>query len=319
MSRYRLYPPIEPFNSGYMKPDGLHEVYYEEVGNPNGIPVMFLHGGPGAGCGPVHRRFFDPQKYRVVLMDQRGCGRSKPLAEIKDNTTQNLISDIEQLRNLLHIDRWVVFGGSWGATLSLAYAQAHPERALAVVLRGVFLGRPSELDWFFEGIRNIFPEAQQELMSFLPEEERENYLQNYYRRLCDPDPAIHGPAADTWAKFEARCVLLEPNEVMVQEQTNADAALAISRLEAHYMINDLFLKEAPILENMHKIKDIPGFIVQGRYDAICPPVTAWEVHKAWPKSQLIMLNDAGHSASEPSITRNLVKIMDYLKTELLEA
>lgn len=316
MSRHRLYPPIEPYNHGILEPDGPHKIYWEECGNPKGIPVVFLHGGPGAGCNPMHRRFFDPQKYRIVLFDQRGCGRSRPIGCIENNTTQSLIEDIERLRTLLGVEAWVAFGGSWGSTLSLAYAQAHPDRCLALVLRGIFLGRQSELDWFFTGVKHIFPEHQKDLMDFLPVEERKEYLANYYRRLCDPDPAVHAPAADVWAKFESRCVTLAPSDEAIIQQTTADEALAISRIEAHFMINNMFLEEAELLNKIDKIKHLPGYIVQGRYDAICPPVSAWDLHNIWPNSNMTMLHDAGHSASEASITRNLVRVMDELKTKL---
>ena len=316
MSRHRLYPPIEPYNHGILEPEGPHKVYWEECGNPEGIPVVFLHGGPGAGCNPMHRRFFDPQRYRIVLFDQRGCGRSRPVGCVENNTTQSLIEDIERLRELLNIDAWIAFGGSWGSTLSLAYGQAHPDQCLALVLRGIFLGRKSELDWFFYGVKHIFPEHQQDLLNFLPQEERKDYLANYYRRLCDPDPSIHGPAADVWAKFEARCVTLAPSDETVIQQSSADEALAISRIEAHFMINNMFLEEAELLIKIDKIKHLPGYIIQGRYDAICPPVSAWELHNVWPNSKLSMLHDAGHSASEPSITRNLVRVMDELKVKL---
>ncbi len=317
MSRHRLYPPIEPYNQGILSPEGPHRVYWEECGNPHGIPVVFLHGGPGAGCNPMHRRFFDPQKYRVILFDQRGCGRSLPTGCVENNTTQSLIEDMEILRHLLGVDKWIAFGGSWGSTLALAYAQAHPDVVLALVLRGIFLGRKAELDWFFNGVKHIFPEHQNELMNFLPEEERDAVLPNYYTRLCDPDPTIHGPAADVWAKFEARCVTIEPSKEAVIEQSTPAESLAIARIEAHFMINNLFVKEAQLLENMPKISHIPGYIIQGRYDAICPPISAWELHKSWPSSELTMLHDAGHSASEPSITRHLVRVMDSLKTKLV--
>ncbi|MTI10352.1 prolyl aminopeptidase [Curvivirga aplysinae] len=312
MSRHRLYPPIEPYNHGHLRPDGHHEIYWEEVGTPTGIPVVFLHGGPGAGCNPMHRRFFNPQYYRVILMDQRGCGRSRPNGSLENNTTQDLIEDLENLRDLLGIESWIVFGGSWGSTLALAYAQAFPDRMKALVLRGVFCGRQQELDWFFHGVKHVYPEAQEKLQNFLPVDEQDDILGNYYKRLCDPDPSIHGPAARVWAVFEASCVALEPDMKAIENMINPEADLAISRLEAHYMINDLFLNNVPILENMHKIQHLPGYIVQGRYDAICPPVTAYELHNNWPKSELTMLHDAGHSASEPSIAQNLVKIMDKL-------
>src|SRR3954471_21380982 len=252
-----LFPPLAPIRSGMLAVDDLHTIYWEEVGNPDGIPVIFLHGGPGAGLSPQHRRFFDPEQYRVILFDQRGAGKSLPLGERRNNTTQLLIEDIERLRALFNIEQWIVFGGSWGSTLALAYGEAHPERCLGFVLRGIFLCRQSEIDWFLYGLRHIFPEAWQKFTAPLPEAERADLLEGYFKRLMDPDPAIHMPAARAWGVYEGSCSTLLPSPETVRAFAGDVLALGLARMEAHYFVNDIFLPENQLLANIHKLRKIP--------------------------------------------------------------
>ncbi len=305
-----LYPPLAPFATGTLAVDPPHLLYWEQSGNPKGQPAVFLHGGPGAGASADHRRFFDPARYRTVIFDQRGSGRSRPLGETKDNTTQALIADIEALRRHLDIERWVVFGGSWGSTLALAYAQAHPDRTKALVLRGIFLGRPLELDWFFQGMGFVFPEEWQRLRGFLPAEERDDLLTNYHRRLIDPDPAVHLPAARMWARYEGACSTLMPSPQTLTAYAQDAMALSLARMEAHYFVNRLFLRDNQLLEEIDRIRHIPGAIVQGRYDMVCPPITAEALHQAWPEASYHIVPDAGHSAMEPGTRRRLVAACD---------
>jgi proline iminopeptidase len=305
-----LYPPIAPYASGMLDADGLHRLYWETSGNPGGIPVLFVHGGPGSGCAPRQRQFFDPSRYRIILFDQRGCGRSTPHGELADNTTPHLITDMEALRRELGVEAWLVFGGSWGSTLALAYAEAHPARCLGLVLRGIFLCRKSEIDWFLYGIRAFFPEAQRQLASFIPEAERGDLLAAYHRRLTDPDPAVHQPAACQWATFEASCSTLLPCPELVSAFGSDRTALSLSRIEAHYFVNDIFLPDDSLLANLGRIRAIPAIIVQGRYDAVCPIVSADELARAWPEARYVIVADAGHSAFEPGIARELVAACD---------
>jgi proline iminopeptidase len=305
-----LYPPIEAHASGWLETGSVHRVYWEVSGNPAGIPVVFIHGGPGTGTSPVQRRFFDPMRYRIVLFDQRGCGRSTPHAELEQNTTQNLIADMEQLRETLGIGRWLVFGGSWGSTLALAYGEAHPERCLGFVLRGIFLCRQSEFDWFLYGIAALFPEAQRRLAEFVPAAERGDLLAAYHRRLIDPDPEVHLPAARTWAAFEATCSTLRPNPQMVAAFCSDATALSLARIEAHYFVNGIFLPANSLLRELHRIRHLPCTIVQGRYDAVCPIVTADALARAWPEARYVIVDDAGHSAFEPGIAAALVAATD---------
>ena len=306
MARTEFYPEIEPYESGLLRLDGRHSMYYEQCGNPAGVPVVFLHGGPGAGASTVHRRFFDPQHYRIVIFDQRGAGRSKPLGEIADNTTPHLIADIERLRRHLGIGRWLVFGGSWGSTLALAYAEAHLEPVRALILRGIFLCRRSEIDWFLYGMRVLAPEAWRSFAEFLPESERGDLLAAYYRRLIDPDPAVHMPAARAWSIYEGTCCTLLPSPETVQTFGQDVLALGLARMEAHYFSNDIFLPESSILANIGRIRHIPAMIVQGRYDLVCPIATADELARAWPEAEYVIVPDAGHSAMEPGIRAALV-------------
>jgi proline iminopeptidase len=301
-----LFPAIEPRATGMLRLDGVHSMYWEECGRPDGIPAVFLHGGPGAGSTPRHRCFFDPGAYRIVVYDQRGAGRSRPLGELRDNTTQHLVTDLESLRRHLGIDRWLVFGGSWGSTLAIAYAEAHPERCLGLVLRGIFLCRKSEIDWFLYGLRSVFPEAWEKFANFLPQAERSDLLRNYHRRLTDADPAVHMPAARSWSSYEGACSTLLPSPETVAYFAGDTVALGLARIEAHYFVNNIFLPENALLANAHRLREVPGIIVQGRYDMVCPLVSAHELRRAWPRSEYRIVADAGHSAWEPGILAALV-------------
>ena len=307
-----LYPRVEPFDHGMLPVGSGHSLYWEQSGNPLGQPVVFLHGGPGAGTTPNHRRFFDPAHYRIILFDQRGAGRSTPYANITDNTTDHLVNDIEALRALLGIEIWLVFGGSWGATLALVYAERHPERCLGIILRGVFMGREKELDWFLHGIRNVYPEAWQRFFDFLPVAERGDIASAYYRRLIDDDPKVHGPAAAAWVHYENQCSTLR-HKPIGRDFGSGSAALALARLEAHYFVNQVFLEEGEILANIDKIANIPTKIIQGRYDMICPMISANELASAFSNAVLNVVDDAGHSAMEPGIRRALVEAADAFR------
>jgi proline iminopeptidase len=298
-----LYPPIEPYRHGWLAVGGPHQLYWEEAGNPRGVPVIFLHGGPGAGCAPVHRRFFDPHHYRIILFDQRGSGRSTPNADLTDNTTQALVNDLETLRQFFKVERWLVFGGSWGSTLALAYAQAHTHRCLGLVLRGIFLFTAPEVHWFMHEMGRIFPEAERMFRDFIPAAERHDLLGAYSRRLNDPDPKIHLPAAQCWCTYEESCsrLLVEPGEPRM-----SGAVLAMARIEAHYMIHQGFLEEGQLLRDVHKLHGLPATIVQGRYDIVCPITSADALTRAWPGTAYHIIPDAGHSAMEPGIRAGLV-------------
>jgi proline iminopeptidase len=312
--RSSLYPEIEPYNAGMLDLDGRHRMYFEESGNPKGAPVLFLHGGPGAGAAAAHRRFFDPAHYRIVIFDQRGAGRSTPLGEITDNTTPLLVADIEKLREHLGIKSWVVFGGSWGSTLALAYGEFHPERCTGLILRGIFLCRKSEIDWFLYELRNIFPEAWRAFSDPIPATERDDLLSAYYSRLTNPDPAVHMPAARTWGTYEGSCSTLMPSPETVAYFAGDVVSLGLARIEAHYFKHDIFLPENYLLANVDRIRNIPGVIVQGRYDAVCPIVSADDLHRAWPEAEYHIIPDAGHSAWEPGICAALVRACEKFKT-----
>lgn len=311
-----LFPEIQPRASGMLQLDQLHSMYWEESGAADGIPVVFLHGGPGAGSTPKHRRFFDPSAYRIIVYDQRGAGRSTPLGELRDNTTPHLISDLENLRRHLRVERWLVFGGSWGSTLAIAYAEAHAGRCLGLILRGVFLCRRSEIEWFLYGLRGVFPELWEKFAGFLPREERGDLLRNYHRRLTDPDPAVHMPAARAWSVYEGSCSTLLPSPETVAYFAGDVVALGLARIESHYFVNDIFLGENSLLENADRLRGIPGTIVQGRYDMVCPLVSAHELHLVWPQAQYHIVPDAGHSAWEPGILAALVKATQLFKRTL---
>ena len=308
-----LFPPIEPFASGMLDLDAPHRMYYEQSGNPKGVPVVFLHGGPGAGSSPVHRQFFDPAFYRIVVFDQRGAGRSTPLGALENNTTPALIDDMERLRRHLGVDKWLVFGGSWGSTLALAYAEHHPGRCLGLVLRGIFLCRPSEIDWFLYGVKVVFPEAWRTFAGYIPEAERDDLLGAYYKRLIDPDAAVHMPAARSWSVYEGSCSTLLPNPALVADFATDRVALGLARIEAHFFRHDIFLPPDYLLRNAGRLKRIPGVIVQGRYDIVCPTISADDLHHAWPEAEYNIVPDAGHSAFEPGIRSRLVAATEEFK------
>ncbi|HEY8355134.1 MAG TPA: prolyl aminopeptidase [Methylophilaceae bacterium] len=294
----QLYPEIEPYHSDWMKiPGSSHAVYFEQCGNPDGRPVIFLHGGPGSGCNPNQRRFFDPVHYRIILMDQRGCGRSTPLGETEDNTTSHLIADLEQLRLLLGIQRWLVFGGSWGSTLALTYAIAHPEAVAGLILRGIFLSRKNELDWFLGQSELFFPEAWQTLIDYLPPDERDNPLDAYARHIFAEDTTISAPAAARWNAYESSIMRLLP-EADRSESVPDTVQIARARVQIHYIRNGCFVSHRDLLTEAGKLRHIPTVIVQGRYDMVCPPLTAWQLSQAMPHAELHMVADAGHSAME---------------------
>ncbi len=305
-----LFPPILPLRHGMLQVDALHTIYWEEVGNPNGVPVLFLHGGPGAGLSPQHRRFFDPQHYRVILFDQRGAGKSTPLGEWRNNSTDLLISDIERLRALFGIKRWLVFGGSWGSTLALAYGQAHPEHCLGFVLRGIFLCTKPEIDWFLYGVRWFYPELYDEFIAPIPEDERGDLLKAYSSRMLCDDPKRYWPAARSWSRFEGRRVFLLPQP---EEAPSDTLDLGVGRLESHYMVHGGFFSDDQLIANMDRIAHLPATIVQGRYDVICPPLSAHRLHQAWPGSTLQMIPDAGHGALESGIARALVAATEQFR------
>ena len=308
-----LFPHIEPYEYGLLEVDNIHKIYWEKSGNKKGIPVLVLHGGPGAGGNIYLRRFFDPKYYNIIIFDQRGAGRSMPSACIDNNTTQDLILDIEKLRIFFKINKWIVFGGSWGSSLSLAYSQEYPDNVLSIVLRGIFLCRKKEVAWFLHGIKNIFPEYWNRFNSFLPQEERKELLLSYYKRLINTDPKINGEAAVSWARYEANCSTLLPNASVSEEFINIQMALSLARLEAHYFMNNLFLEEGQLLNNIHNIINIKGYIVQGRYDVICPPESAYDLANVWPNSTLKIIEQAGHSSLEVPIQKALLETMNIIK------
>jgi proline iminopeptidase len=309
-----FYPPISPYNTGYLKVSPIHEIYYEESGNPKGKPVVFLHGGPGGGTDPKMRRFFNPKRYRIVLLDQRGCGKSKPAASLEDNTTWHLVSDIEAVREKLGIGKWQVFGGSWGSTLALAYAQKHPDRVTELVLRGIFLLRRSELEWFYqnpEGAAQLWPDLWEDYLKPLSPAERADCMRSYYQRLTSPDRNTLLEAARAWSTWESALSYFRMNTGYVARAKDAEFAAAFARIECHYFVNGGWLeKETQLLDDVPKIRHIPAVIVQGRYDVVCPARSAWDLHKAWPEADLRIVPDAGHSAFEPGIARELVKATD---------
>ena len=310
-----VFPAIEPYRTGRLPVDDLHTLYWEECGNPNGVPVLFLHGGPGAGLSPRHRQFFDPAHYRIVLFDQRGAGKSTPLGECRSNTTQLLIEDIERLRHLLGIAQWLVFGGSWGSTLALAYGEAHSQCCTGFVLRGIFLCTRPEIDWFLNGIQWFFPQEHARFVAPIPEAERGDLLQAYCRRLFSDDPAQNLLAARTWSRYEGSCVHLLPHPEVADEFGSDAVALGVGRLEAHYFLNEAFLTDNQLIRNVDRIRHLPAVIIQGRYDVVCPPRSAWALHQAWPEATFQMIEGAGHAAFEPGITSALVAATEQFKRD----
>ena len=309
--RRTLYPAIEPYRTGRLEVGDGHDLYWEQCGNPDGKPVIFLHGGPGAGCSPDHRRQFDPALYCITLFDQRGCGRSTPHASLEANTTWHLVADMERLREMLGVERWMVYGGSWGSTLALAYAQTHPERATELVLRGIFTFRQTELDWLYQyGASEIFPDKWAEFLAAIPQSEHGDTVAAYHRRLTGDDHAERLAVAKAWSKWEAETVTLLPDPHLIEEHTGDDFAIAIARIENHYMINKGWLDEGQLIANAGKLKHIPGVIVQGRYDCCTPPSAAWDLKRAWPEAELNIVADAGHLFSEPGTTDGLIRATD---------
>ena len=308
-----LYPEIDAYSSGFLQVSELHTIAWERSGNPDGIPVIVIHGGPGGGSQPSYRRYFNPEKFDIIQFDQRGCGQSTPYAELIDNNTHASVSDLEMLREDFGIERWHVFGGSWGSTLSLIYAQNHPNRVLSLTLRGIFMCRKSELHWFYQdGASHIFPDAFDHYRDHIPKDEQGNLIEAYYSRLTDSDVDVRRSAAREWTRWEMATSRLFPDPEYLDKAEDLDFAVAFARIECHYFINAIFVEEAYILNNARKIVDIPTTIVQGRYDVVCPPKSAWELHKALPRSDLIIVPDAGHSMGEVSIARELVKATDAI-------
>lgn len=312
-----LYPSIDPYETGLLDVGDGDQIYWEVCGNPDGKPVVMLHGGPGGGCGPDHRRQFDPSAYRIVLFDQRNCGRSLPHASdvdvsLENNTTWNLVADIERLREHLGIDRWQVFGGSWGSCLSLAYAETHPDRVTELVLRGIFMLRPFELFWFYEyGASLMFPDLWESYVEPIPEEERENLLAAFAERLNDPDPAVRLPAAKAWATWEGSTITLLPNKDLIDHFAEPDYAVAFARIENHYFTHGGFFEsDDQLLDGIDRIRHIPTVIIQGRFDVCTPAATAWDLHKAWPEAEFHLVDDAGHSFDEPGILHRLIEATD---------
>ena len=313
--RRSFYPEIEPHRTGRLRVSDLHEIYWEESGNPRGKPVVFVHGGPGGGTEPKQRRFFDPSAYRIVLFDQRGSGKSTPYASLVDNTTQHLVADMEQLRAHLDIDRWQVFGGSWGSTLALAYAEAHPDRVSELVLRGIFLLRKAEIDWFYQrGADAMFPDAWEDYIAPIPPEERGDMLQAYHKRLTSEDAAVRVEAAKAWSIWEGRTSCLHTNPALVARNADGEFALAFARIECHYFVNNgFFARDTQLLDEIGKIRHIPTVIVQGRYDVVCPMESAWALHRAFPEAELRVAPDAGHSAFEPGNLHELISATDRFR------
>lgn len=304
----KLYPPIKSNRQFWLKVDAPHELYVEESGSPDGMPVVFVHGGPGAGCEEKHRSYFDPGLFRIVLFDQRGAGKSRPHASLENNTTLALVADMERIRTELGIDKWLVFGGSWGSTLALVYAELHPERVLGLILRGIFLCRPSEIHWFYqEGANRLFPDYWQDFIAPIPETERHDLLHAHYLRLTGDDEVARMRSAEAWSVWEGRTATLTPKKEVVDFFSDPHVALSLSRIEAHYFVNNIFLKPNQILAEAYKLKNIPGVIVHGRYDVVCPLENAWDLHRAWPEARLEIVPDAGHSASEPGIVNALIQ------------
>ena len=308
-----FYSPLSPYASGFLEVDEIHTLYWEQSGNPDGVPIIFLHGGPGGGTHPACRQFFDPDHYRIILLDQRGCGRSTPLAEVRHNTAKHLVGDLEILRTHLQIDRWIVFGGSWGSTLGLHYATTHPDRCIGLILRGIFLCEQPEIDWFMHGMGQIFPEVWARFASLFPDDQ-DKLLERYYKALMSDDEAIYLPAATRWAQYESVCSTLIPVPAPPPSHEQSLHDVAIARLEAHYFIHEVIAPQDSLLNKIDAIRDIPAMIIQGRYDIICPPVTADKLHKAWPEAEYVIVPNAGHSAFDPALLSHLIDATDRFKT-----
>lgn len=306
-----LYPAIEPYRTGYLDTGDGHQVYWEMSGNPDGKPAVFLHGGPGAGCSPHHRRLFDPKKYRVLLFDQRGCGRSKPHASLENNTTWDLVKDIESLRALMGVEKWLVFGGSWGATLALSYSETHPTRVSELIVRGIFTLKKREIDWYYqEGASNLFPDLWESFLAPIPEAERGDLVGAYRKRLTGTDAKAQLEAARAWSIWEGSTIKLLPSKQNSTSYGQDQFALAFARIENHYFTHGGWMDDGQLIRDAGKLKDIPGVIVQGRYDVCTPAITAWELHKAWPEAEFIIVDDAGHAFDEPGIMHQLITATD---------
>ncbi len=310
-----LFAPITPYSSGYLDVDGgAQQLYWEQSGNPDGVPILLLHGGPGAGCAPIHRRFFDPDYYRIILFDQRGSGRSSPHGTLDNNTTAHLISDIEQLRTHLSVEKWHIFGGSWGSTLALSYAAEYAQRCKSLILRGIFLMEEDDIDWFLHGIRWIYPEIWENFAGFLPEEEHGDLLNGYHQRLTDDDPKVRLEAAINWALYESACSSLIPNYETITTEEQKAHALSLARIEAHYFKTQLIKPENSLLKKVDNFRSIPSVIIHGRYDMICPMASAYKLHNAWPEADYIVVPDGGHSALDPAIRSRLIEATENAKT-----
>ncbi len=308
-----LYPEIEPYAQDMLDVAGGHRIYYEECGNRSGVPVVFLHGGPGINCNPGHRRFFDPEHYRIILFDQRGCGKSLPFGEVRDNTTAHLIADMERLRAKLGIERWLLFGGSWGSTLALTYSEAHPHAVLGLILRGIFLGSGEELNWYCYGLRNFAPEAWECFAGFFPEEKRNKLLDCYHQLIHQTDTKVALAAARAWNNYEAELMMLGELKEEVKPLMPNEMALGRARVQTHYLINSCFLREGQLMKNLHAVRYLPATIVHGRFDLVCPVLTAYRLHRAWPEAELKIVENAGHSSSSPSLAAALVEVTERFK------
>jgi len=312
-----LYPDIKPNAQHRIAVDPPHELYVEESGNPEGIPVLVVHGGPGGGCEDYHRRFFDAERYRIILLDQRGAGRSQPLAELEGNNTQALVADMEVVRHFLGIDRWLLFGGSWGSTLSLVYAQAYPDCVSGLVLRGIFLCRPQDIQWFYQcGASRVFPDYWEDFLAPIPEEQQGDLVSAYYRKLTSTNELEQIQAAKAWSIWEGRCATLHPNPRVVEHFGHPHVAIALARIECHFFMNNAFLEPDQIVRNAPNLRDIPGIIIHGRYDMVCPLDNALALSKAWPEADLRIIRDAGHSASEPAIVDALMRGVDEIAAQI---
>lgn len=309
-----LFPPITPYSSGFLDVQTPHSLYWEQSGNPAGVPILLVHGGPGAGSTPTHRRFFDPDYYRIIIFDQRGSGRSHPLGAIENNTTEALIDDMEALRAHLKIERWHIFGGSWGSTLALSYAAKHPKRCLSMILRGIFLCEQPEIDWFMNGMQAVFPEAWEQFAGHIPEDERGDLLEAYYKRLTGADEAAQQTAAIHWALYEGACSSLLPNYETITTPEQKQNALALARIEAHYFKTQVFSPQSSLIHHIETFKTIPTVIVQGRYDMVCPITTAYRLHRLWPEADYVVVPDAGHSSLDPPLRSRLIEACEHVKS-----
>ncbi len=310
---YDLFPPISPYSSGYLQVDEIHNLYWEQSGNPDGVPIILLHGGPGAGATPAHRQFFDPNHYRIIIFDQRGSGRSTPMGCTENNTLNDLIDDLETLRQHLRVDRWHLFGGSWGSTLALAYASKHPKICKSLILRGIFLCEDNEIDWFMHGMAKVFPEAWEQFVEILDNDEKADILKAYYTRLNSNDKKIQMQAGIAWALYESACSSILPNYETITTEEQKNQALAMAKIECHYFKNEIIPKEKSLLNHLDTLRKIPATIIQGRYDIICPIHTAYNLHQLWPEADYIVVPDAGHSAMDSAMRSRLIEATENAK------